>query len=233
MKVLIVNCFEESKKGYEAFNDFSRCIQVCLKDALQEFPDADEQSLDIECRKLDCLVDMIVDWEYQVLDDSAKHAAVRFDILDVIVIGGDMSILPWEPRCIQLVQLLKLAEKSGKPVLGCGTGAFASVYAICTGGMTFHLLNGPNGESIDKLSTFGRYGGSSGQFPSAWMDNDTGDLYIYDVSGRVWRPICNIGQYRVASNVIQEIEGGPPENKRHISYRQAEKRFSEPRCDSS
>jgi len=157
----------------------------------------------ISVRKPFGLADFVIDYAFEMLDDRAKEVILAFDNLDMIFIGGDMTYMPWDPKCSQVVTLLASARKVNKPVVCCGSGALMMVYSICTGGTKFHVLNGPFGENIDRLPAFGRYSPDTGQYPGAWLNNSNGDLYSYDVHKRVWNPVCNCGIFRENMNNTQ------------------------------
>lgn len=119
----------------------------------------------------------------------------------MIFIAGDMKILPWEPIATQLVTLIHMANRTMKPVFSCGSGAFASIYATCTRGNRFYILNGPMGDSIEELCKFPHFSpGNGAAYPSGWLDSDTGDIYSYDINTRSWLPTCNLGMFRIPSH---------------------------------
>lgn len=115
-----------------------------------------------------------------------------------------MKTVPWDPLYTQVIVLLQMANLCEKAVLGCGSGAFAGIYHVSTQGARFNMLNGPNGDSLDKLYTYPRYSVGTPTYPSGWMDNSNGDVYSYDRRSSQWRPICNICVHRVSSS------GKPP-----------------------
>jgi hypothetical protein len=147
-------------------------------------------------RKMNDLSDFVCDWEYDILNESSKAIFRSFDKLDLICISGDMKACPWDPVYSQVITLQHMANFCNKPVLSCGSGAYSSIYTAATQGRKFHILNGPDGDSIEKLPTFPRYSKGIGAYPSGWLDNTTGDLYSYDYHANVWRPVCNIGVSR-------------------------------------
>jgi hypothetical protein len=193
MKILVVNCFEETRQGNAKFRTFHRLLCGWLADS--EHKDA-VGSYDMAVRRLNNLHEYVLDWEYDLLDDNGKNITRRFDNLSLIVVIGDMTICPWSLVSSQLTTLLWMAELSKKPTLCLGSGAFAAVYAAAGQGTKFDVLNGPNGESVEKLPRFPRYSKTQGQFPGVWLDNETGDLYSYGTQFNNWTPICNIGIYR-------------------------------------
>jgi hypothetical protein len=173
-------------------------------------------SYDIVVRRLNALYDYVLDWEYDRLDDVGRAICRRFDRLSLIVVVGDMKILPWDFCSTQLITLLWMAEMSKKPTLCCGGGTFAAMYAAAGQGSKFHVVNTPHGDSLEKLANFQRYAKFGGQFPGVWLENETGDLYCYGTQYQAWMPVCNIGMNRLA------MRGFPSSTK----YRQPAKHYA-------
>lgn len=148
-------------------------------------------------RKFDQLGDLVVDWEHEQLHHTAEDHCLKFDHIDMIIITGDLQVLPWEPQAMQLVSLIHMAKFTNKPLLGIGFGGFAAVYSLATKGARFNILNGPEGNLIDQLATFQHYSIGTGAFPSGWLDKETGDVYTYKKADMCWQPVCNIGIHSV------------------------------------
>lgn len=235
MRVLIINGFESSKKGAEHFNDFNRTIQSCLRESNHskhrhrgvgtdkgKLKDHDGSSVvfDFVYKKYNELSEYLVDFGHEMLDDACEKRAIHFDNIDLIILSGDMHCLPWESKYVQVVTLIKMANKAEKPMLCCGGAGFTTVYATCTAGTKYHVLNGPGGDTIDRLASFSRYGSDTGEYPSAFLDNSTGDMYTYDTYRKRWKPVCNVGMYKVG--IAVDAHGGSRPN----SQQQAEKKFA-------
>lgn len=201
MYILIVNGFEDSTKGTHDYCMFRDLVVGTLREA---------QVLDcfyLE-RRLNRLGDLVVDWEFDSLNDVSRENCKHFDKIDFVFISGDMKICPWEPLATQVVTLIHMCKFMDKPLFCSGFGAFSAIYTLATKGARFHLLNGPDGEEIEHLAAFPRYSIGSGAFPSGWFDNETGDLYTYNRKSNMWDPVCNLGIYRIAAN-------GTPSSNRH------------------
>eukprot|EP01038_Epipyxis_sp_PR26KG_P008612 gene8612-11641_t len=166
-------------------------------------------------RRLDQLNDFTVCWEHDNLNDLSKSYCQNFDKIDMIFIGGDLSVLPWAPISTQLVTLLQMIAITKKPCFTTGFGAFLSLYSLATNGTRFHLLNEPHGGNIKTLPEFPRYSIGSGPFPGGWYDNKTGDMYVYDQTNKYWKPSCNIGIHRIMSS------SPPIENVLHTTKKYA------------
>jgi hypothetical protein len=194
MLILIVFSYDPDKSStINARNEVQKIFQTL-------YEEAGESNVCFSIRDFDQLGDLVVDWEHEPLHHTAEAHCEKFDQIDMIIIVGDLSVLPWDPRATQLVSLVNMAKFSGKPLIGLGFGAFMSIYSIATKGNRFFILNGPTGETVDQLPHFPRYSIGKGAFPGAWLDRETGDLYIYQANLGAWQPICNIGMHAVSPN---------------------------------
>jgi len=194
MQVLLVDAYQQSKTGRLNFASYERTVRASLGEASRG------EKPDIFVRKLTDLKDYICDWKTDILNENSKRSCLKFDKLDMICIGGDMKIVPWDPVFTHAIILLQMAALCEKAVIGCGSGAFAGIYHAATQGARFNMLNGPNGDALEKLSMYPRYSIGTATYPSGWMDNANGDVYSFDKKSSAWRPICNIGIHRVASS---------------------------------
>lgn len=198
MQVLIINCFSDSPRGVIAFNNFQRLIERATASTFSKYGVSGVPTFTI--KRLNELGEYAFDWQHDALDESRKQQARMFDKLELIFVGGDMSILPWDPIATQLVTLLNMTNIVKKPVFLLGLGAYVNIYATATQGTRFNVLNGPHGSGIDELAMFGQYGPSSikESYPSGFLDSDTGDMYTYNPQTGSWNPVCNIGMFRMA-----------------------------------
>ena len=175
MEILIINAFSDSPKGKYDYQVYRELLTSILK-SLQF-----TQYILIE-RNLNRIGDFTVNWEHDHINEQSKKACKLFDKIDLICIHGDMSILPWEPIATQVVTLIHMCKISKKPLICNGFGAYSAIYTLSTKGVMFYILNGPNGEEIEKLPLFPRYSIHRGPYPGAWLDSETGNsLYsLYD-----------------------------------------------------
>ena len=195
MKILVVDGYNEGKRGRQAFNAFLRTLESAIKSS-----GSFKQDISMVHRNLINVGDYVLDWENEHLTDEAKIRASKFDTLDIICFGGDMQTCPWDPRCMQVVMLLHMAALCDKPVLGIGAGAFTGVYAASTNGARFHMLNEPYGLPFSKLLSFPRYSKGTKAFPSGFLNNETGDVYSFAEENKLWKPMCNVGMFRIATS---------------------------------
>lgn len=210
MKILLINCFAESKSG----NGGYKILYDLLLNALHKCKDIiGPGSTDIVSKRLNELDDFLVDWEYDVLGPNSCHNAKRFDKVDIICVGGDMKILPWESSCQQLILLLHMAEVMRKPVFCCGSGAFAAVYSAATQGVRFNIINDRLGDPIEKLAAFPKFAKGTRANPCGWFDNETGDIYSFNKFTQNWQALCNVGIYRNASTGAPTLSRHRPKSK--------------------
>ena len=134
MKVLLVDCYDTGKAGRVAFNVLNRALDSIIQSSGPLTSD-----IEVIIEKVNEVGEYTVDWEGEKLDSSSRQRSIRFDTLDIIVIGGDMKLCPWHPRYMKVVTLLHMAKTVKKPVLAVGAGAFAAIYSIATQG-AHHIL---------------------------------------------------------------------------------------------
>ena len=189
MQVLIVDGYAPTKLGRSSFSSFRTTVTRTLEESCKG-------RHDVVVRKINNLKDYVCDWAHDILNENLKLNCLKFDKIDLICICGDMKITPWDPLFTHAIILLHMATLCEKPVFGAGAGAFAGMYRCATRGARFNILNGPLGESIDRLATYPRFSIGTVAYPSGWLDSNTGDVYSFDRLTMQWRPMCNIGQHR-------------------------------------
>lgn len=194
--MLLVDAYEENKRGAREFDIFHKIFVGLLQ---QTSSTVDNGVHDITVRRINCLSDMALDWEHEIIPPDAEERAKEFDKYHLVCVSGDMKFLPWEPFFFQTVTLIHMCHLMGKPIITCGGGAFAAIYATATQGAKFYILNGANGGSIENLKQFPVYCPGTKENPCGYLDNETGDIYTYDAINRNWVGKCNTGIYRNAS----------------------------------
>ncbi len=203
LQCLVVNAYDNVGKSASQFKILIKLIKTLLG----------EESLIIE-KNIYEVGDYIFDWENEVLDETTKTIAKRFDKLDMIFISGDSKVLPWDPAMHDVVLLLHMCNFVKKPVVCTGSGAFHSMYTLSTKGIKFNIINGPDGNAIDRLKIQPTYSIGSDQNPSGWLDSETGDIYRYDKQCTSWIPMCCIGSYRIpAHGTPSDLTLKPPTKK--------------------
>ena len=206
MQVLLVDAYGTNKQGRNAFGIFK-------KECIRALSGGWEEKHDIQERRIDALHDYVCDWEHDILNERFKDHCRKFDKIDILCIGGDMKVVPWDPLYTHAITLVYMAITCETPILGCGSGAFAGIYCAATQGARLNIVNGPFGDNISKLPYFPHFSVGNSAYPSGWYDNESGDVYYYDhredppyplSKGATWRPLCNIGIHRL------QRSGKPP-----------------------
>lgn len=224
MKFLLIDIFAETKLGREQFHEFYGIMDSIITNE----NNIDCGQYEIITRRYDNLNDYIIDWEYTSLLSNSKSCAKAFDLIDMICIGGDLKILPWDSKCYQLITFIHMCNLMSKPLLTIGSGAHFAIYTCATQGQRFQLLNPPFGDSIENIKTQETYFKGPKGYPCGWLDNETGDIFSYDSSTHRWVPVVNVGIYRLSyfifsSNHINRIaQTGTPTPSR---YRPVKKKF--------
>ncbi len=212
MKVLIVDAFVDeeprtSARGKSSFAIFNAMVLSCLQN-IQNVAGAELDKPILECCRVDELssLNYLCDYENTLADINQKNASINFDSIDIIFVGGDSCTSPFDSRLTPLSILFHMANETDKPTFTCGGAALVDLLDHCTGTI-FNLLNGNGGCELEKLSAFPVYASSVGSYPSAFFDNETGDLYTYDVDRVLWKPIANTGLIRIPKS------GKPPSSR--------------------
>ena len=53
---------------------------------------------------------------------NSKHNEKRFDLVDIVVIEGDPSVLPWERKNHRIKLLFEMCKATNKTLFACGFG---------------------------------------------------------------------------------------------------------------
>ncbi|RYH29848.1 hypothetical protein EON65_07145 [archaeon] len=214
MLILLVNGYSDDVKSQAAYQYTFTFLRNIFKKAGNQLHDHYFME-----RSYTELGDLVIDWEHAHLDKKAQENSVKFDKIDMIIVCGDMHVLPWETFASQVVSLLHMAKFMSKPVMALGFGAFSAIYTFATKGVRFNVLNGPTGQPISELSSFPRYSVGTGAHPSGWLDRETGDMYVYEAKNISWQPKCNLGiHFSTCSSGSSGSPRGQPPVAKHVSY---------------
>ena len=188
MKILIIDFYKT-----DGFDFFSKAVVSELqKHAFFQT----QLPTNIMHRRYDNISDLVLNWEFDELNDDARARTLAFDKIDIIFISGDYKILPWQTECHDLITLLYMADICLKPVFTCGSGTLASIFSTAVSGKRFEILNSPIGHSLKYLKKYPHYSSGEVFLSGSWLDNETGDLYKYKPDDKCWYPVCNIGCHR-------------------------------------
>jgi len=148
---------------------------------------------------------LVVDWESGVLDENARNASMLFDSFDCIFIGSSSvcKVLPWDPKLRNLARLMHMVNETRKPSWTSGFCALLEIQVAALQGRLFSPVNGYRGSTLESLENFPVYSppprpvqqnrGTPPSFYKGFLDNETGDVYVYEPAALEWRPVCNVG----------------------------------------
>ena len=80
-------------------------------------------------------------------------------------------------------------------MFSCGGAALVEIVTLSGNGKKWNVLNGSNGSSLMDLPTFPFHSSSVGNFMSAFLDAESGDMYVFHDG--MWNPFLNIGLHRI------------------------------------
>jgi hypothetical protein len=227
MSVFLVDCYEKGKKGERSIQLVKRMIDSVFEECGTLVTGC---RIKVIVRRLHELSDLLCTWELgDIVSDRTKSCAVSFDKVNFFFIAGDLgTLLPWDPALAPLVTLCHMANVVKKPVFCIGLGAFAGVYSAATLGDKFYVFNNVDTRDEPSLGALQRYPivyaksvpspdsamSSAPKYQGGWLDSQTGDIYTYNISKRIWSPEVNVGVHKTPTFGQKEVKPG-----RALSFR--------------
>eukprot|EP00297_Palpitomonas_bilix_P013453 CAMPEP_0113896132 /NCGR_PEP_ID=MMETSP0780_2-20120614/17810_1 /TAXON_ID=652834 /ORGANISM="Palpitomonas bilix" /LENGTH=356 /DNA_ID=CAMNT_0000887163 /DNA_START=144 /DNA_END=1210 /DNA_ORIENTATION=+ /assembly_acc=CAM_ASM_000599 len=184
MKGLIVTCFRNGTEGARLKEELITHTKKLLRKYTMD------TTLEIDTAGLNTIK------KYVRLDDDRTQDAVKmFDSVDVVVIDGDPSLLPWHPLSRYVRLFLLQCYTMGKCVFGGAFAAQLMAHIITLGGEEVKIFNaGGEGSSLDKLKVMDSSSAmTSAELKEYFLDDSTGDLYLYDPQSSLWSLKANVG----------------------------------------
>lgn len=184
MKILIV---------YTIFSSKSRTFESLIKNEIAN------QKIDIDAetefyiRNSNEIEDILYE---QTSGFLKKSNGVIFDSFDMIFITGSPKILPWDPKFMHILVLLRMCLKTRKMLFACGA-AFLGLVFLCATNLEKGSLNVQNAKtgcffSIDELKNI-NVNIKKIDASDVYVDNITGDIYSYSYETTNWQARGNIG----------------------------------------
>ena len=150
--VLLIDAYGPRKASRFSYHAFRRIISMHLDECI------DEETHEIIERKVNDLSDIVCPFDEETyLTERSRSNCKAFDDLDLICIGGDMSICPWDAQYDHCIMLLHMALTCQKAIFAAAAGVFAVVYTKATVGRRLDLVNGPSGDLLDRLHSYPHY----------------------------------------------------------------------------
>lgn len=190
MRILIVNGYSNTAAGKEAFKIFLSVIKRAFE-KISTYGLEQNTYIILDNRNVD---------EYIYIKNAQyanKEAGELFDNIDMIFMDGDANLLPWTKKAYKFGLIFKQAKRCDKALFAAGFAAYMLIYYCATNYLSANVING--NEKGSKLEEIHSYDGSTLPFDAKFLDNETGDLYIYNSNTGSWMPVANTGLHYVLS----------------------------------
>ncbi|CAD8121629.1 unnamed protein product [Paramecium sonneborni] len=193
MRILIINCYDN--KDLEKFQHFQFHVMKYLAEQ-KELIDTENE---FYVRNRDTIEDFLYEVESSYVK---KEAALKFDQLDVIFIIGDCHTRPWAGHMAKILVLLRMCLRVQKLLFASGFAMQALVYLSASNiERPINLIN-QNGGKLSDLRELKIQIQQSDMF----LENTSGDLYVFNYETSEWIPKLNVGIHlRSAAQEFQSI----------------------------
>ncbi|CAD8200712.1 unnamed protein product [Paramecium pentaurelia] len=193
MRILIINCYDN--KDLEKFQHFQFHVMKYLAEQ-KELIDTENE---FYVRNRDTIEDFLYEVESSYVK---KEAAQKFDQLDVIFIIGDCHTRPWAVHMAKILVLLRMSLRVQKLLFASGFAMQALVYLSASNiERPINLIN-QNGGKLSDLRELKIQIQQSDMF----LENTSGDLYVFNYETSEWIPKLNVGIHlRSAAQEFQSI----------------------------
>ncbi|CAD8196616.1 unnamed protein product [Paramecium octaurelia] len=193
MRILIINCYDN--KDLEKFQHFQFHVMKYLAEQ-KELIDTENE---FYVRNRDTIEDFLYEVESSYVK---KEAALKFDQLDVIFIIGDCHTRPWAAHMTKILVLLRMCLRVQKLLFASGFAMQALVYLSASNiDRPINLIN-QNGGKLSDLRELKIQIQQSDMF----LENTSGDLYVFNYETSEWIPKLNVGIHlRSAAQEFQSI----------------------------
>mmetsp|Transcript_24583 Transcript_24583/g.39993 ORF Transcript_24583/g.39993 Transcript_24583/m.39993 type:complete len:692 (-) Transcript_24583:1705-3780(-) len=212
MRLLIVDAFSSRSEERRLFAEFDRAVQQSVR------------SMGLGNVKIEqANVAGLGPWVYNQYDQACGTDGLkRFDKLDMIFIGADPDLLPWDDTVKKLLSLLRMCFVANKVVFGSSSIAHLLAYLCATTGIDAVPINGMEGTSIEvtDMNALAKYVKSPKR--DVMFDNASGDMLKLDPEQRAWVPLTSVGfkkksqqKQTARKNVVVAV---PPQNPLYLSF---------------
>lgn len=171
MRVLIIDAFPPTSQGRQDLEDFKSVIKSSLEGPYKSFLD----SIAFAVRDKLGLEDFLYD---PTTEFSSRAALGSFRAIDLVFIGGDANLLPWQSSCRQLLILLKACIREHKPTFLCALGMQILCHLCAVGCEKITVFNGRGrGGALSALHAMPEHVCMNLRPCDLFLDAATGDLY--------------------------------------------------------
>jgi len=171
MRVLIVDGFPPTSQGRQELEDFKVVIKSSLEEPYKSFLD----SVAFAVRDKSGLEDFLYD---PTTEFTSRAAMGSFRALDLVFVGGDANLLPWQSSCRQLLILLKACIREHKPTFLCALGMQCLSHLCAVGCEKITVFNGRGrGGALSTLHALPEHVAMNLRSCDLFLDAATGDLF--------------------------------------------------------
>eukprot|EP01029_Cantina_marsupialis_P026467 TRINITY_DN7135_c0_g1_i1.p1 TRINITY_DN7135_c0_g1~~TRINITY_DN7135_c0_g1_i1.p1 ORF type:complete len:851 (-),score=187.96 TRINITY_DN7135_c0_g1_i1:188-2740(-) len=190
MKILLVDCFNPDPRGRKQLSQFQKRIKESFKSQFRGLG------------KLDLIVARSGELEPYIFDAQSKfvdeRALSRFDNLEIIFFGMELSEIPWSNAMLPVLILIRMCVLCSKVCFG--TGAFSEF-------LTYSLQVTRNVNVSAKIHSFLA---EKERIPSGIREDDilydekTGDLFLF-ADDEMWKSFTNTGFTRIETPKVETL----------------------------
>jgi len=125
---------------------------------------------------------------------SNKESKKLFDHVDFIFIDGDANMLPWMKATKKFGILFKMSKKTNKCMFAGGFGFGLLIYYCATNYEDLRVINGNGrGGPLEDINDIPLDTIRGLRRNEVFLDNTTGDYYIFNKEAEQWNPHGNTG----------------------------------------
>lgn len=125
------------------------------------------------------------------------------------MVEGDPDVLPWERKARNIKRLVEMCKATDKIFFSSGIGLPLIVTFCAIGDRKIRVINGnEKGSLLQEIHHFKAEDEQSKLLPdSVFLDNSTGDFYVFDPLDSEWKPKGNVGLHFKKTIEVTEMPG--------------------------
>jgi hypothetical protein len=130
-------------------------------------------------------------------------------LIDFVIVEGDPDVLPWERKAKNIKRLVEMCKATNKIFFSSGIGLPLIVNFCAIGDRKIRVINGDEkGSLLHEIHNFKSNQELSMLHPeSVFLDNSTGDFYVFDPLESEWKPKGNVGLHFKKTIEVTEMPG--------------------------
>jgi hypothetical protein len=182
MRILVVDAYNKTAKGRQESTSFKNLVASSFEQL--------KIHVHLQVKRSNDLGEFLYEEDTKYSDPMGVK---KFDRLDMIFIGGNPTLMPWDKAIRQVNILLRMCYLTNKCLFASSFACHLLAHICCTGGEHVSVLNGENGRG-SKLSTIADIKITKDfSRKDCFFDCETGDLYKFNPDSATWFPYCHSG----------------------------------------